>query len=127
MIQELAPNSTLNKKFKANQTDKGIVVETDFDFAVINTAYHKLVSPSHSTMYRISGSIDKNGPAASPHFKTRLPILYRLAFMKPTSWLKLIFYDHSMVRKCCFDLYITCHIPGTRDKKKDLRKTVKPT
>ncbi len=50
VIQELAPNSTFNKEFKAYQTDKGIVVETDFDFAAINTAYHKLVSPSHSTI-----------------------------------------------------------------------------
>ncbi len=50
VIQEIAPNLILNKKFKAYQTDKGIVVETDFDFAAINTAYHKFVSPSHSTI-----------------------------------------------------------------------------
>jgi hypothetical protein len=50
VIQELAPNSFSNKEFKAYQTDKGIVVETDFDFAAINAAYHKLVSPSHSTI-----------------------------------------------------------------------------
>lgn len=50
VIQELVPNLTLNKKFKAHQTDKGIIVETDFDFAAINTEYHKLVSPSHSTI-----------------------------------------------------------------------------
>ncbi len=48
VIQEIAPNLSSNKKFKAYQTDKGIVVETDYDFAAINKAYHKLVSPNHS-------------------------------------------------------------------------------
>lgn len=30
VIQELAPNSRLDREFKAYQTDKGIVVETDY-------------------------------------------------------------------------------------------------
>lgn len=52
IINELVPNFELDAKcrFEADQTDQGIEIATDFDFASINKIYHKTTSPDHLTI-----------------------------------------------------------------------------